>query len=53
MSDLHSASPAFRKAVLRSERLRILILLASLLVILVSRIIRTIFIWTPEIATCF
>jgi serine phosphatase RsbU (regulator of sigma subunit) len=48
MPDLHSASPAFRKALLRSERLRIYILLASVLVILVSRIIRTIFIWTPE-----
>jgi serine phosphatase RsbU (regulator of sigma subunit) len=48
MSDLHSASPAFRKAVLRSERLRIYILLASLLAILATRIVRTFFVWTPE-----
>jgi serine phosphatase RsbU (regulator of sigma subunit) len=47
-SDLHTNSPAFRKALLRSERLRIYILLGSLLVILLSRILRTIFVWTPE-----
>jgi serine phosphatase RsbU (regulator of sigma subunit) len=48
MFELESVSPAFRKALLRSERLRIYILLASLLAILVSRIIRTIFIWSAE-----
>jgi serine phosphatase RsbU (regulator of sigma subunit) len=48
MSELQSASPAFRKALLRSERLRIYILLASVLVILLTRIVRTVFVWTPE-----
>jgi serine phosphatase RsbU (regulator of sigma subunit) len=48
MPELHSASPAFRKAVLRSERLRIYILLGALLAILLARTVRTIFVWTPE-----
>jgi serine phosphatase RsbU (regulator of sigma subunit) len=48
MAELQTDSPAFRKALLRSERLRIYLLLGSLLVILLSRVIRTIFVWTPE-----
>src|ERR1700730_17170206 len=47
MAELHTYSPAFRKALLRSERLRIYIRLGSLLVILLTRVIRTIFVWTP------
>src|SRR5580693_5250385 len=47
MPELHNDSPAFRKALLRSERLRIYILLGALLVILLTRVIRTIFVWTP------
>jgi serine phosphatase RsbU (regulator of sigma subunit) len=48
MPELHTDSPAFRKALLRSERLRIYILLGSLLAILLTRVVRTIFVWTPE-----
>jgi serine phosphatase RsbU (regulator of sigma subunit) len=47
MAELYADSPAFRKALLRSERLRIYILLGSLLAILLTRVIRTIFVWTP------
>lgn len=48
MSSLHDQSPAFRKALLQSERLRILILLGVLAVLLVIRLVRTVVAWNPE-----
>jgi len=48
MSPLRDQSPAFRQALLRSERLRILILLWTLAALLLLRILRTAIAWSPE-----
>jgi serine phosphatase RsbU (regulator of sigma subunit) len=48
MTSLHSQSPAFRQALLKSERLRIVILLSLLGVFLALRIVRTVIAWNPE-----
>jgi serine phosphatase RsbU (regulator of sigma subunit) len=44
---LHVQSPAFCKALLESERLRIVILLTVVAVIWVIRVLRTVVAWTP------
>lgn len=51
MRSLREQSPAFRQALLKSERLRILILLALLGVSLLVRILRTAVFWNRENAT--
>jgi serine phosphatase RsbU (regulator of sigma subunit) len=48
MNLLHNQSPAFRQALLRSERLRIKVLLSVLAALLLIRIIRTAIAWNPE-----
>ena len=48
MSPLHDESPAFRQALLKSERLRILILFFAIGVASLFRVIRTLVAWTPE-----
>ncbi|HKN25399.1 MAG TPA: PP2C family protein-serine/threonine phosphatase [Candidatus Acidoferrum sp.] len=48
MSPLHDESPAFRQALLRSERLRIFILFFAIGVAILFRLIRTVIAWTPE-----
>ncbi len=48
MTDLHTKSPAFRQALLESERLRIYILLLSIAIILAIRLLRTVVSPTPE-----
>ena len=48
MSHLPEQSPAFRRALLRSERLRILILLCVLAALMILRVIRTVIAWSPE-----
>ena len=51
MTLLNNQSRAFRQALLRSERLRIMILLGVLAAILLLRIIRTAIAWNPENAS--
>ncbi len=53
MHPLHSESLAFRLALLRSERLRILILLFAIGVGLLLRLMRTLIAWNPENARAF
>jgi serine phosphatase RsbU (regulator of sigma subunit) len=48
MTSLRAQSPAFRKALLESERLRIQILLSVLAALMALRVIRTLLAWTPE-----
>jgi serine phosphatase RsbU (regulator of sigma subunit) len=48
VSLLPEQSPAFRRALLRSERLRILILLCVLAALMILRVIRTVIAWSPE-----
>jgi hypothetical protein len=48
MSPLRAESPAFRLALLKSERLRIHILLAAVGVALLIRLIRTLVAWNSE-----
>lgn len=51
MSSLHDESPAFRQALLKSERLRIFILLIAVGVAFLARLIRTLIAWNPENAS--
>jgi len=51
MTLLNNQSRAFRQALLRSERLRIMILLCVLAAVLLIRIIRTAIAWNPENAS--
>jgi serine phosphatase RsbU (regulator of sigma subunit) len=53
MSPLHDESPAFRQALLKSERLRIYILLVALGAIILVRAIRTLVAWNPGNASVF
>jgi serine phosphatase RsbU (regulator of sigma subunit) len=53
MHPLHSESLAFRLALLRSERLRILILFFAIGIGLLLRLIRTLIAWNPENARAF
>jgi serine phosphatase RsbU (regulator of sigma subunit) len=48
MRFLHSESPAFRLALLRSERLRIYILFIVVAIALTFRVVRTVIEWNPE-----
>jgi serine phosphatase RsbU (regulator of sigma subunit) len=48
MPELQAESPAIREALLKSERLRIYILLASFAAIFLVRSVRTIVYWSPE-----
>jgi len=51
MSPFQDESPAFRLALLKSERLRIVILLVAMGVALLARLIRTLAAWNPENAS--
>jgi serine phosphatase RsbU (regulator of sigma subunit) len=53
MNRLHCESPAFRQALLKSERLRILILSATIGVGVFLRLLRTIISWNEENARAF
>jgi len=48
MSPFYDESPAFRQALLKSERLRILILLVAVGIAVLARLIRTLVAWNPE-----
>lgn len=48
MSPFHDESPAFRQALLKSERLRISILLVAVGIAILVRFIRTLVAWNPE-----
>lgn len=48
MSPFYDESPAFRQALLKSERLRILILLVALGIAVLARLIRTLVAWNSE-----
>lgn len=51
MRTLHDQSPAFRQALLKSERLRVVILLSVLGALLLLRVVRTAIAWNAENAT--
>jgi len=51
MSPLYDESPAFRQALLKSERLRILFLFIALGVAILARLVRTLVAWNPENAS--
>jgi hypothetical protein len=51
MSPIQDESPAFRLALLKSERLRIVILLVAMGLALLDRLIRTLVAWNPENAS--
>jgi serine phosphatase RsbU (regulator of sigma subunit) len=53
MSRLHSESPAFCRALLKSERLRVLILSLTIGVGMLLRLIRTLIAWNEENARAF
>ncbi len=53
MTDLQTKSAAFRQALLESERLRIYILLLSIVIILAIRLLRTVVSPTPENLSTF
>jgi serine phosphatase RsbU (regulator of sigma subunit) len=48
MIQFHDESPAFQQALLKSERLRISILLIAVGIAVVARLIRTLVAWNPE-----
>lgn len=48
MSPLYDESPAFRQALLKSERLRILFLFIALGIAILARVVRTLVAWNPE-----
>jgi len=51
MSLPQDESPAFREALLKSERLRILILFIAIGIAILARLIRTLIAWNPENAS--
>jgi serine phosphatase RsbU (regulator of sigma subunit) len=51
VSSFHDESPAFRQALLKSERLRILILFIAVGIAILARLIRTLVAWNPENAS--
>lgn len=54
MSPLYDESPAFRQALLKSERLRILFLFIALGIAILARVVRTLVAWNPEnVSTLF
>ena len=51
MSPFQDESPAFRQALLKSERLRIVILLVAVGIAILARLLRTLVAWNPDNAS--